>query len=91
MRKTTGGKGERGDNKRTGVTRSGVGAWKAGGGPGEGAETWRRERRRPTEVTTQTRYKTEGVGRQQVQDEDTEDNHVYCHVSMLGILTHPSP
>lgn len=54
MRKTMGNKGERGYNKQLEVTRSEVEAWKARGGPGEGAETWWRERRRPTEVTTQT-------------------------------------
>lgn len=84
-----GDKGERGYNKQTEVMRSEVEAWKARGGPGEGAETWWRERRRPTEVTTQTRYKTEGLGQQQVQEEGMEENHVY--VNMLGILTYPSP
>lgn len=83
-----GDKGERGYNKQTEVTRSEV---EARGGPGDGGETWWRERRRPTEVTTQTRYKTEGLGQQQVQEEGMEENHVYYHVNMLGILTHPSP
>lgn len=85
--------GGRLEGRQAEVKRSEVEVWRGGEGPGEQAESGRRERRRPAEVTTHTPVTQLNARSSKVQDEGMRQyggTSPLLSFTML-INTHPSP